>query len=745
MRLEGTVEDIIFRNDDNGYTVMNVDSGGVLLTCVGKTVSINVGESVVMQGETVSNAKFGDQFAFDSIEVIEPHTRDAIFKYLSSGLIRGVGPVTAQAIVDYFGEDTLQIMEYAPHKLSEVRGISSRKAIEIGEHFSDIRRMQNAVIFLQQYDITSNLAVKIYNVYKDKTIDTISSNPYQLVEDIDGVGFLSADKIAAKMGIEPDSPFRVRAGILHVLKDNSEKCGHTFLPRDSLFIQSRDLLRLENDFYKELFDSEMERLEIESVVKCFVSKGEDCVCSKIFYIMESSIASKLAMTMLSKVEGAVDVEREIEEYQRINHISLHETQKDAIRQALSGQVTIITGGPGTGKTTIVKCILQAYKNLTSNIYLLAPTGRASKRLSEACSYKASTIHRALEVVYKGQGDARFNHNERNKLKADVVIVDEMSMVDVSLFHSLLKALPVTCKIILVGDKDQLPSVGAGNVLHDLIASEQIPCVKLTHIYRQDTDSLIVLNAHAINDGRMPDLSNHSSDFFYENKTELAEMADCVVNLVTKRLPKFLNCKPTDIEVLCPMKSGLCGVDNLNKRLQAIINPHAFNKVELAFETRSLREGDKVMQVVNNYDLEWRKSSVGISAEIGQGVFNGDIGKITAINYQTGETTVLFDDDRECIYSRIDAHELYSCYAMTIHKSQGSEFDAVVLPIVAGSPQIITRNLLYTAVTRAKRLVVLVGPKKYIARMIYNNYTAQRYSMLCELLKSKFNQMEDLYS
>ncbi len=744
MRIEGNVEDIIFRNMDTGYTVMNVESKGELITCVGKAVSVNVGENVSLTGEYVTNAKFGDQFSFDSIDVVEPRTKDAIFKYLSSGLIRGVGPVTAHAIVDKFGEDTLSIMEYAPEKLSEVRGISHRKAIEIGEYFADIKRMQNAVIFLQQYDITSNLAVKIYNVYKDKTVDTVSANPYQMVEDIDGIGFLSADKIAVKMGIEPDSPFRMRAAILHVLSDNSEKCGHTFLPRESLYLQVRDLLSLDDEIANALFDNEIERLQIENSVKCFTSKGEACVCTTLFYIMESGIASKLAMSMMSNVEGSLDVDREIEEYQRINSISLHETQKDAIRQALKNQVTIITGGPGTGKTTIVRCILQAFRNITRKIFLLAPTGRASKRLSEACSYKASTIHRALEVSFKGEGGVRFNYNEKNKLMADVVIVDEMSMVDVSLFYSLLRALPSTCKLILVGDKDQLPSVGAGNVLHDLISCGHIPCVKLTHIYRQDNNSLIVLNAHAINDGKMPDLSNHSSDFFYENKPELADMADCVVNLVTMRLPKFLSCEPTDIQVLCPMKSGLCGVDNLNKRLQAIINPPKLNKTEIEFDTRTLREGDKVMQVVNNYDLEWRKSQEKFD-EHGQGVFNGDIGRITHIDTQTGETTVLFDDDRECVYSRIDAHELYSCYSMTIHKSQGSEFDAVVIPVVAGSPQIVTRNLLYTAVTRAKKLVVLVGPKKNIARMIYNDYTAGRFSMLAELIKVKMSQMEQLYS
>ena len=387
--------------------------------------------------------------------------------------------------------------------------------------------------------------------------------------------------------------------------------------------------------------------------------------------------------------------------------------------------------------------MQALKNYSKNILLLAPTGRASKRLSEACQCEASTIHRALQVSFTDGENSHFNFNERNKLKADVVIVDEMSMVDVSLFYSLLKALSNTCKLILVGDKDQLPSVGAGNVLHDLISCKFLSCVKLTQIYRQDDKSLIVSNAHLINEGKMPDLSNKSNDFFYEYRDNPQNMYDCVVELTTSRLPKFLNCKAEDIQVLCAMKSGVCGVENLNKKLQELINPSSLNKTELHLETRFFRIGDKIMQTVNNYNLEWKKED-GFDVEFGQGVFNGDMGKITKIDYQTGEMQVYFDDDRVCTYSKQEAYELQICYATTIHKSQGSEFDAVVIPVVAGSNQIITRNLLYTAVTRAKKLVVLVGPKKNIARMIYNNYTAKRYSMLEELLKLQKQKTEELY-
>lgn len=745
MKITGSIEDIIYKNSENGYTVLNIDYKGRLLTCVGKTVSANVGEDVEMEGDFVQNSKFGEQFAFVKIETVEPKSVESIKKYLASGLIRGIGPVTAEAIVRKFGTDTLSVLEYAPTRLKEVRGISEKKAFEIAQNYGDIKKMQNAVIFLQQYDISTNLSVKIFNYYKDKTIETVSQNPYVLVEDITGVGFLSADRIAFKMGIEATSDFRIRAGILHLLSEFSDKNGHTYIPKEQLFSAEVDLLGLEVEILSPIFENQIERLEIESVIKVFDYKDAPCVCLKKFYYMESSISAKLIMQSMSKVEQNVDVEGEIAEYERINKIKLHETQKEAVREAVLGQVTVITGGPGTGKTTIVKCILQALKKWTNRVLLLAPTGRASKRLSEACNHKASTIHRALEMTYKEGEQAVFNYNEKNKLIADCVIVDEMSMVDVSLFYSLLKALPTTCKVILVGDKDQLPSVGAGNVLHDIIESKTIPVVKLSQIYRQDDQSLIVTNAHLINEGKMPDLSNKSKDFFYENRQDPQEMYETVVQLATKRLPKFLNCKPEEIQVLCAMKSGVCGVENLNKKLQEVINPHMLRKTEINFETRCLREGDKVMQTVNNYDLEWSKDYGKDMTEIGKGVFNGDIGKIEKIDYQTGETTVIFDDDRKVVYSKADLFELYICYATTIHKSQGSEFDAVIVPVVAGSNQIITRNLLYTAVTRAKKLVVLVGPKKNIARMIFNNYTAKRYSMLEELLKLQKSKADSLYS
>lgn len=744
MQICGNVEEIIYRNEENGYTVLVVECKDDFLTCVGKTAGVNIGEDVELTGEMVKHSKFGKQFAFSTLKVVEPKSIEGIKKYLGSGLISGVGEITAERIVAKFKLDTLDIMTYSPIRLSEIKGISQKRALQIGESFARVKESQNAVIFLQQFNITLNLALKIYNIYKEKTVDVVSANPYKLVEDIDGVGFLSADKIAQNMGISPTSDFRVRAGILHILKDSSEKMGNTFLQREDLFGQVFDLLKIDDEVLLPIFDGELEKLEIENVVKIFTFHDKSCVALKSFYYMESTIASKLILLAISELEKNVDVETEIKEYERINKIELHETQKDAVRQAVKGKVTVITGGPGTGKTTIVKAILQACNNYTNKIFLLAPTGRASKRMSEACGYEASTIHRALEVTYKEGDTPRFKYNEKNKLNADVVIVDEMSMVDVSLFYSLIRALPNTCQLVLVGDKDQLPSVGAGNVLKDIIDSNVINCVKLSHIYRQDDKSLIVTNAHLINTGKMPDLSNHSTDFFYENRASGEEMFDCVIKLVTERLPAFKKCEPMDVQVLCAMKSGLCGVENLNRKLQEIINPPAFRKQEINFESRTLREGDKVMQVINNYDLEWHKTLKNGMVEKSKGVFNGDMGKIIKIDYQTGETIVAFDDDRVATYSRAEVGELFVCYATTIHKSQGSEFDIVVVPIVSGSPQIVTRNLLYTAVTRAKKMVVLVGEKKNIARMIYNNYTAKRNSMLCELIKLQHAKSEDIY-
>ncbi len=743
MKINGVVEDIIYHNISNGYTVLNIDKDGILVTCVGKTASLNEGEYIELDGEYVKNGKYGEQFAFTEVKISAPNSLEGIKRYLASGLIKGIGPVTAEAIVNKFKHDTLSIIEFNPNRLAEVKGVSINKAISIGESYNEIKNMQRAVMFLQEYNITTNMAVKIYNTYLDKTVDIVSSNPYKLIEDVDGIGFATADKIAANMGIANDSEFRVRAGILHVLKDSCEKGGNTYLPRSELFENVQRLLSI-NDNFDVLFDGAIQSLVLDSVIKCFDHKEYmPVVMLSRFYSMEQSIAKKIAMINLTEDEQSSDVDQEIAEYERLNHITLHPDQKEAVKTAVNKRICVITGGPGTGKTTIVKCILKVLGQYNSRIYLLAPTGRAAKRLSQSCDKQASTIHRALEVNFKDDEKNFFNYNERNKLPADVVIIDEVSMVDVPLMYYLLKALSNNCKIILVGDKDQLPSVGPGNVLHDILKSGVVPTVMLTQIYRQDENSLIVSNAHLINQGKMPVINNKSKDFFYEERHDGLDILNTVVDLVTDRLPKFTKLDPVNIQVLAPMKSGVTGVNRLNKELQERINPPSLRKNEINLEFNTFREGDKVMQTCNNYDREWVKETDGVYEE-GKGVFNGDMGFITRIDFQTGETTVVFDDDRRAVYPRNEISELQICYATTIHKSQGSEFDVIVMPLMAGSSQIITRNLLYTAVTRAKSVVVLVGERKHISRMIYNNYIASRYSMLSDFIVKNKKTADILY-
>ncbi len=743
MKISGVVEDIIYHNIANGYTVLNIDKDGILVACVGKTANLNEGEYVELSGEYVKNGKYGEQFAFSEVKISAPNSLEGIKRYLASGLIKGIGPVTAEAIVNKFKHDTLSIIELNPQRLSEVKGVSITKAINIGESYNQIKNMQRAVMFLQDYNISTNMAVKIYNTYLDKTVDIVSNNPYKLIEDVEGIGFLTADKIASNMGIASNSEFRVRAAILHILKDSCEKSGNTYLPRQECFDNVNKLLNIKDNF-DVLFDAALQTLVLDSVVKCFDHKEYmPVIMLSKYYHMEQSIAKKISMLNLAQDEETINVDQEIAEYERVNNISLHPDQKDAIEAAVNKKVCVITGGPGTGKTTIVKCILKILGQFNSRIYLLAPTGRAAKRLSQSCDKQASTIHRALEVNFKDDDKNFFNYNERNKLPADVVIVDEVSMVDVPLMSYLLKALSNSCKLILVGDKDQLPSVGPGNVLHDILKSGVVPTVMLTQIYRQDESSLIVSNAHLINQGKMPVINNRSKDFFYEERHDGMDILSTVVDLVTDRLPKFTGLDPINIQVLAPMKSGMTGVNRLNKELQERINPPSLRKNELNLEFTTFREGDKVMQTCNNYDREWVKEVDGIYEE-SKGVFNGDMGFITRIDFQTGEMTILFDDDRRAVYPRSEASELQICYATTIHKSQGSEFDVIVMPLMSGSSQIITRNLLYTAVTRAKSVVVLVGERKNISRMIYNNYISNRYSMLCDFLIKNKKTADILY-
>ena len=742
MILEGTVEEIIFRNDSNGYTVAVLSHGNEYTTFVGKFLSIHVAENVRLNGKFVTNTKYGEQFSVDTSEVIYPSTINGIKKYLSSGLIKGVGPVTSEAIVDRFKENTLEVIEFTPLRLAEVRGISEKKALAIGESFSEIKKLQNSVMFLQSYNITTNMALKIYEKYQDNTIEYVKQNPYRMVEEIDGIGFLSADKIARSMGISADSEFRMRAGMLHILNENSDKNGSTYMPKSVLFKNLAELLELDTDKFSDNFENVLQNLVFDKVVTTFFKHPHDVVMLTKYYFTENQVAQKLALLCVSAQRTDIDVTNEIRQFEALNKISFDASQKQAIIDSVQKGVNVITGGPGTGKTTIVKCIMSILRQQKLKVMLLAPTGRAAKRLSESTGEDAKTIHRGLEVDFRGD-NGRFVHNDSNPLDVNAVIVDEVSMVDVLLFNALLKALPRDCKLILVGDKDQLPSVGAGNVLSDILSSKVINVDYLTKIFRQDSGSLIISNAHLINSGQMPVLDNSSRDFFFDEKSDLNVIKDTIVEMVTKRIPNYMKIDTSKIQVLAPLKSGVVGIENLNKCLQDVINPSSATKLEQVVGSTIFREGDKVMQMSNNYDLVWVRRD-GYRSEEGAGVFNGDIGYIHKINRQTGEIIVWFEDGRECTYPRTEISELSLAYAITIHKSQGSEFDVVVIPLIAGTGLILTRNLIYTAVTRAKKMVVLVGEKKNLRRMVSNVYTAKRFTMLADFLVTSFKKAVELF-
>ncbi len=743
MLIKGIVDEIVFRNDINGYSVLDIDANGELVTATGIFSNIYEGEEVELNGEFRENKKYGKQFLVKEYKSLTPTNKAGIIKYLSSGLLKGVGETMANRIVEAFGEDSLSIIEFNPKRLAEVRGISIEGALKIAENFNKVKAMKDSVLFLQSFDISTNLAIKIFDVYHNKTKEIVNKNPYKLVEDVEGIGFLTADKIAKKMGIDPKSSFRMRAGVLHVLKQNSEKNGSTYLPRNELLNQTATLLNFYSD---DVFSDVILNLKLENVIKTFQVIDGDYVFEGVSlvrnYLAEQSIATKLVLYKNSYLTKVENFDNEIANFEKIYKINFHADQKQAITMALSEGVSIITGGPGTGKTTIVKCICEICRLQNKKFMLLAPTGRASKRLSESTGYEAKTIHRGLEVEMKF-GKPSFKYNEQNKLDAEVILVDEVSMVDISLMLSLLKAINVGTQIIFIGDKNQLASVGAGNVLADMIASETISYHNLTQIYRQSENSLIVINAHKINSGELPEFNNQSNDFFYENKKEPEDICATTIDLVTKRLPEFLKTDAKNIQVLAPLKIGRAGVDNLNTQIQNIVNPHKFGEFSLEFERVSFRVGDKVMQTQNNYEMEWIKMEDLVEVS-GQGVFNGDIGIIEHIDRNTSETTILFDDGRRAKFLREDLYQLSLAYAITVHKSQGCEFDYVVIPLPAGPEIILTRNLLYTAVTRAKKLVVLVGSKANISRMVRNNYTAKRYTKLKDFLVEKNKEFNNLY-
>ena len=706
--IKGLIQEVIYRNDENNYTVVLVDVNDEFITATGKFPIINEGEWVELNGKFILNKKYGEQFAVDSVKLSPPNTKEGIIRYLSSGLISGVGPITATNIVNKFGEATLDIIRYNPERLAEVKGVSRKKAEDICMAYEEVHQMQSAVMIMQQYKISTNMAIKIYN------------NPYKMVEDIDGIGFFTADRIAMAMGVPENSDYRIRAGILHILRENSDKNGNTCMQTMALIEGVFEILnipdlqeRLEILIDKLVFEGYLRKIEIDS---------EEFVCLSQYYKIEKVLADTLLLLDADSSTTKIDIENDIAHFEQTSHIEMHEHQKEAVRIAINNGVSVITGGPGTGKTTIIKCILQIFKNMGKKVKLMAPTGRASKRLSESTGEDASTIHRALEMT--GGDENRFIFNSQNKLSYDVIIVDEVSMVDSQLMYYLVRSVKRGSKLVLVGDKDQLASVGAGNVLADILDSKCFATMCLTQIYRQSEDSLIIVNAHEINNGKMPKLDNKSKDFFFEKKDNNEDVLQSILDMCVTRIPKFLSTDSSNIQVLAPMKSGLVGIDNINKCLQDKINPPSLSKFEIETDKVIYRKGDRVMQTSNNYERSWVKDGV-----FGSGVFNGDIGLITDVNIQTSEIEIEFEDGRVARYIKADLGEITLSYAITIHKSQGSEFDVVVVPVVSGPPMLLTRNLLYTAVTRAKKMVVLIGTKQCVARMVNNNYTKIRYTML----------------
>lgn len=742
MALIGTIEDIVYRNEENGYTVARLEKDDSVVTVVGKFIDVQVGANVKLEGK-FEKTKYGVQYSFQSYEMSMPKSLAGIEKYLGSGLIKGIGPITAKKIVEKFGTDTLDILEYSPQKLAAINGISEKKAIEIGFSFKEHREVQNTIMFLQNYNISTNMSLKIYNIYREKTTEIVKNNPYKLVEDVDGIGFATADKIAQSVGIPKDSLFRLRAGLIHVLKTSCEKNGNTYLPKNMLLEQSASALELGLEENEEKFKEAFDSLCLDRTAVTTWLDGVEIVMLSKYYYYENSIAQKLIWLANCQKEGEFEIDEQISNFEQRNKIALHEEQKNAIKGAINNGVYVITGGPGTGKTTIIKCILEILTAQHKEVSLVAPTGRAAKRMSDSTNHEAKTIHRLLEVNAISPDQSFFVHNESNPLKTDAVIVDEVSMVDVALMCSLLKALPRDCRLILVGDKDQLPSVGPGNVLSDILQSGVIKFAMLTKIFRQDEKSLIITNAHLINEGKMPLIDNTSLDFFFDSKDDPESIKNTILDLVTTRLPKFLNVEPQSIQVLAPLKAGVCGIENLNKVLQEKINPPASNKRQVEFGSAIFREGDKVMQMSNNYDLEWKKHGR-FADETGQGVFNGDIGYIETIDPNTSEVIVQFEDGRICLYTRPDLIDLSLSYAITIHKSQGSEFDTIIIPAISGPSIILTRNLIYTAVTRAKKMVVIVGEKQYLKRMVANKYTATRFTLLKKLLTMADEKIKKMF-
>ncbi len=741
--VRGYVEHIVYRNSENGYTVLEIagEEGG--RTLVGTLPPVSEGELLEAEGSFTAHPLYGEQFTVDSCRVMPPDDTVSVERYLGSGAIKGIGPALAARIVKKFGNDTLRVIDEEPERLAEVKGISEKGARDIAEQVVGKRELREAMIFLQQYGISLNLAVKIYEQYGSELYTLIRTNPYQIADDIPGVGFRIADEIAEKAGIRTDSDFRIRSGLLYTLTQGVSS-GHVCLPRRILYRNAAEILHVPTDSMdKPLMDLVLDgRVVVKTadpedfpgVQSEEEAEAEDRIYSAVYYYTELNAAKRLLDLNIDFHEGEKELLSALDQIQAREELTLDALQRQAVLSAVHHGVTVITGGPGTGKTTTIQTILRCFEQADLEVELAAPTGRAARRMTEATGHEARTIHRLLEfngTPGEGADDSvKFERNENHPLEADAVIIDEMSMVDINLIYALLKALTVGTRLILVGDADQLPSVGPGNVLRDIIRSDSFPVVKLTHIFRQSEASDIVINAHRIHDGKVIDPDRRSRDFLFVRRQDAGHILGAVRTLVKEKLPDYVGADISEIQVMTPMRKGVLGVENLNTMLQACLNPPDPSKKEKAFAHAVFREGDKVMQVRNNYQAEWEiRSPKGVPLEKGEGVFNGDMGLIREINLFTEEFTVEFDEGRQITYPFRQAEELELAYAITVHKSQGSEYPAVVLPILSGPRMLMTRSLIYTAVTRAKKCVCIVGPVASFQAMVDNATEQKRYSGL----------------
>lgn len=758
--LTGYVEHIVFQNTENGYTVLNLSCEGEEITCVGIFHGVSEGEFLEVTGEYATHPSYGQQLKMSSFRVKPPEDVDSMERYLGSGAVKGIGAALAARIVRKFKEDTFRIIEEEPERLAEVKGISQRKAMEIAEQVEGKRELRQAMIFLQQYGISQTLAAKIYKAYGQEVYGILKENPYRLADDIQGVGFRIADEIASRIGIHTDSDFRIRSGILYTLMQSAQE-GHTCLPAELLTRRASELLGVDSEHIEKhymnlaidkkvviksgsqktcrqasILSGGMENhLEKKDDLGHKTAEDSQYIYASPYYYMEANTAAMLKQLDLAYDVPEIEIRERIRRIEQDTGMELDELQAEAVKEAVTNGLMVITGGPGTGKTTTINTIIRYFELEGMDIFLAAPTGRAAKRMSETTGFEARTIHRMLELNGGMEGNAGFERNEQNPLETDVIIIDEMSMVDISLMYALLKAVAAGTRLILVGDVNQLPSVGPGSVLKDMIESEQFHVVRLNKIFRQAAQSDIIVNAHKINRGEEVILDNKSMDFFFLKRFDANVIISVVIQLIRQKLPKFVDAEPFDIQVLTPMRKGLLGVERLNGILQQYLNPPERGKEEREHGGVTFREGDKVMQVKNNYQLEWEiRSKYGLAIDKGTGIFNGDTGIIRSISAYQETMTVEFDEGRMVEYSFKQLDELELAYAITIHKSQGSEYPAVVIPLLTGPKMLMNRNLLYTAVTRAKKCVTIVGNDRTFQEMIANVSEQKRYTGLKDRLE-----------